>query len=132
MSTECQIRTLRGPELRPGRRAGMGPELPAEWFLGRKRGLLAPVTVGTVDQLLHAATRTRHVMLRHAGLAGRVVILDEVHAYDVYMSQFLFEALRWLADAGVPVIVLSATLPPQLRSGLVRAYLQGALQQRDL
>lgn len=107
-------------------------EAPAEWFLGRKRGLLVPVTVGTIDQLLHAATRTRHVMLRHAGLVGRVVILDEVHAYDVYMSQFLFEALRWLADARVPVVLLSATLPPSMREDLARAYLQGALAQRDV
>jgi len=106
-------------------------EAPAEWFLGRNRGLLVPVTVGTVDQLLHAATRTRHVMLRHAGLAGRVVVLDEVHAYDVYMAQFLFEALRWLADQGVAVVLLSATLPPTLRRDLVRAYLQGAAQSRD-
>jgi CRISPR-associated endonuclease/helicase Cas3 len=105
--------------------------VPADWLLGPKRGLLNALTVGTVDQLLYAATRTRHVMLRHAGLAGRVVVLDEVHAYDVYMSQFLFETLRWLADAGVPVVLLSATLPPALRTDLVRAYLQGALQQRD-
>src|SRR5215475_241812 len=111
---------------------GAGGEVPSEWFLGPKRGLLAAVTVGTVDQLLHAATRTRHVMLRHAGLAGRVVVLDEVHAYDVYMAQFLFEALRWLADAGVAVVLLSATLPPATRVELVRAYLQGALSTRDV
>jgi CRISPR-associated endonuclease/helicase Cas3 len=113
---------------------GGAPQIiaPAQWLLGRKRGLLAPVTVGTVDQLLHAATRTRHVMLRHFGLAGGVVVLDEVHAYDVYMSQFLFEGLRWLADAGVPVILLSATLPSTLREDLVRAYVQGARQQRDV
>jgi CRISPR-associated endonuclease/helicase Cas3 len=117
----------------PGR-GGARPQIiaPAQWLLGQKRGLLAPVTVGTVDQLLHAATRTRHVMLRHFGLAGGVVVLDEVHAYDVYMSQFLFEGLRWLADAGVPVILLSATLPPALREDLVRAYVQGARQQRDV
>lgn len=107
-------------------------QAPAEWFLGNKRGLLTPIVVGTVDQLLYAATRTRHVMLRHAGLAGKVVVLDEVHAYDVYMSQFLHEALRWLADAGVPVIVLSATLPPETRRELAHAYLQGALQARDV
>ncbi|WP_433393422.1 CRISPR-associated helicase Cas3' [Micromonospora sp. KLBMP9576] len=103
---------------------------PAQWFLGPKRGMLMPITVGTVDHLLYAATRTKHVMLRHAGLAGRVVILDEIHAYDVYMSQFLHEALRWLADAGVPVILLSATLPPKQRESLMRAYLQGALSRR--
>jgi len=108
-----------------GRSGPVGKAAP-DWLLGTKRGLLAPVTVGTIDQLLYAATRTKHVMLRHAGLAGRVVILDEVHAYDVYMRQFLFEALRWLADGGVPVVLLSATLPPELRRRLIQAYAQGA------
>ncbi|MFF3087628.1 CRISPR-associated helicase Cas3' [Streptomyces nojiriensis] len=104
---------------------------PAEWFLGPKRGLLAPFVVGTVDQLLYAATRTRHVMLRTAGLAGKVVVLDEIHACDVYMSQFLAEALRWLGQAGVPVIVLSATLAPAQRQALFEAYLAGAASQEE-
>ncbi|MFJ5924643.1 CRISPR-associated helicase Cas3' [Kitasatospora sp. NPDC092948] len=99
---------------------------PAEWFLGRRRGLLSPFAVGTIDQLLYAATRTKHVMLRMAGLVGKVVILDEVHAADVYMSQFLLEGLWWLGQAGVPVVLLSATLPPEQRRRLVAAYLAGA------
>ncbi|MEW2350869.1 CRISPR-associated helicase Cas3' [Streptomyces sp. NPDC006684] len=103
-----------------------------EWFLGSKRGLLAPFVVGTVDQLLYAATRTRHVMLRMAGLGGKVVVLDEVHACDVYMSQFLHEALRWLGQAGVPVVVLSATLAPAQRRGLLEAYLAGAASVEEL
>ncbi|MBT2415492.1 CRISPR-associated helicase Cas3' [Streptomyces sp. ISL-12] len=107
-------------------------QAPAEWFLGPKRGLLAPFVVGTVDQLLYAATRTRHVMLRMAGLAGKVVVLDEVHACDVYMSQFLCEALRWLGQAGAPVIVLSATLAPAQRQALVEAYLAGAASREEL
>ncbi|WP_328952754.1 CRISPR-associated helicase Cas3' [Kitasatospora purpeofusca] len=98
---------------------------PAEWFLGRRRGLLSPFAVGTIDQLLYAATRTKHVMLRMAGLVGKVVILDEVHAADVYMSQFLLEGLWWLGQAGVPVVLLSATLPPEQRHRLVAAYLAG-------
>ncbi|MGW5346064.1 CRISPR-associated helicase Cas3' [Streptomyces sp. NPDC004050] len=105
---------------------------PAEWFLGPKRGLLAPFVVGTVDQLLYAATRTRHVMLRMAGLAGKVVVLDEVHACDVYMSQFLGEALRWLGQAGVPVVALSATLAPTQRQALFEAYLAGAASREEL
>ncbi|MFF4179756.1 CRISPR-associated helicase Cas3' [Streptomyces sp. NPDC001750] len=107
-------------------------QAPAEWFLGAKRGLLAPFMVGTVDQLLYAATRTRHVMLRMAGLAGKVVILDEVHACDIYMSQFLREALRWLGQAGVPVLILSATLAPVQRQALVEAYLTGAASREEL
>jgi CRISPR-associated endonuclease/helicase Cas3 len=50
----------------------------------------------------------------------------------MYMAQFLLEALRWLADSSVPVILLSATLPPAFRADLVRAYLQGALRHRDV
>ncbi|MER7195455.1 CRISPR-associated helicase Cas3' [Streptomyces flaveolus] len=107
-------------------------QAPAEWFLGSKRGLLAPFVVGTVDQLLYAATRTRHVMLRMAGLAGKVVVLDEVHACDVYMSQFLREALRWLGQAEAPVIILSATLAPVQRQSLVEAYLAGAASREEL
>jgi CRISPR-associated endonuclease/helicase Cas3 len=99
---------------------------PAEWFLGRLRGLLCPVVVGTIDQLLYAATRTKHVMLRMAGLVGKVVVLDEVHAADVYMSQFLKEGLRWLGQARVPVVLLSATLSAAQREELIEAYLVGA------
>ncbi|MGW8989120.1 CRISPR-associated helicase Cas3' [Streptomyces zhihengii] len=106
-------------------------QAPAEWFLGPKRGLLAPFVVGTVDQLLYAATRTRHVMLWMAGLAGKVVILDEVHACDVYMSQFLCEALRWLGQARVPVVILSATLAPGQRQSLFDSYLAGAASREE-
>ncbi|MFF5335607.1 CRISPR-associated helicase Cas3' [Streptomyces sp. NPDC013181] len=105
---------------------------PAHWFLDHKRGLLTAFGVGTVDHLLHAATRTRHVMLRFAGLAGKVVIVDEVHAADVYMRQFLVEALRWLGQAGVPVVLLSATLPPAQRQLFVDAYLSGVLGTADV
>ncbi|MCC3769503.1 CRISPR-associated helicase Cas3' [Streptomyces sp. UNOC14_S4] len=118
---------------------GVGPvdcctterQAPAEWFLGAKRGLLAPFVVGTVDQLLYAATRTRHVMLRMAGLMGKVVVLDEVHACDIYMSQFLREALHWLGQAGVPVILLSATLPPAQRHALIETYSAGAASREE-
>lgn len=104
---------------------------PPSWFLGSKRGLLTAFGVGTIDQLLYAATRTSHVMLRFAGLAGKVVIVDEVHAADVYMRQFLLEALRWLGQAGVPVVLLSATLPPAQRQELCAAYASGIEGQRS-
>ncbi|MEU8034626.1 CRISPR-associated endonuclease Cas3'', partial [Streptomyces sp. NPDC049099] len=111
---------------------GPGADGPAYWFLGDKRGLLTAFAVGTVDHLLHAATRTRHVMLRFAGLAGKVVVVDEVHAADVYMRQFLVEALRWLGQAGTPVVLLSATLPPAQRQLFVDAYLSGVLGTADV
>ncbi len=93
------------------------------WFEGNKKALLADFVVGTVDQLLMAALKRRHVMLRHIGIAGKVVIIDECHAYDQYMFVYLEQVLRWLRAYNVPVVILSATLPAQRRSSLMQAYM---------
>ncbi len=93
-----------------------------EWFTYRKRGLLAPYGVGTVDQALMAALQSKHVFVRLLGLAGKVVVIDEVHAYDTYMSALLERLLAWLRAIGTSVVMLSATLPNSRRAALVKAF----------
>ncbi|MEU9609805.1 CRISPR-associated helicase Cas3' [Streptomyces sp. NPDC048057] len=105
--------------------------VPAAWFFGEQRGLLCPFVVAPVDQLLSAMTRTGHVMMRAAGLLGKVVVLDEVHAVDVQGAPFLHEGLRWSGQAGVPVVLLSATLTAEQRQQLAEAYLAGAAGREE-
>ena len=92
------------------------------WFLPRKRTLLAPFGVGTVDQTFLSVLKSRHFFLRLFGLSHKVLIFDEVHAYDVYMAEIFKTLLNWLHAVGTSVIILSATLPSQTLKELLRAY----------
>lgn len=97
----------------------------SRWMGQRWRSTLSPVVVGTIDQVLLAALRSRHVLVRHLGLMGKVVVIDEVHAADEYMETYLEAALMWLGMYGIPVVLLSATLPPARRQALLKAYQRG-------
>ncbi|MFB9346008.1 CRISPR-associated helicase Cas3' [Streptomyces heliomycini] len=100
-----------------------GAELVAHaWLRGRKKAMLASFVAGTIDQLLFAGLKSRHLALRHLAVAGKVVVIDEAHAYDTYMSVYLDRVLSWLGAYRVPVVVLSATLPALRRRELVAAY----------
>lgn len=95
------------------------------WLSGTKKGLLSSFVVCTIDQVLMTALQTRHVMLRHLGLSSKVIIIDEVHAYDAYMSKYLSAALYWLGQMNTPVILMSATLPSATRDDLMKSYAKG-------
>jgi CRISPR-associated endonuclease/helicase Cas3 len=92
------------------------------WFLPRKRSLLAPFAVGTVDQALLSVLQTRHFFVRLFGLSHKTVIFDEVHAYDTYMSSLFQRLLSWLCAVDASVVLLSATLPEKTRRELLQAY----------
>ncbi len=94
----------------------------SEWFTHRKRGLLAPFGVGTIDQALLSVLQTKHFFVRLLGLAGKTIVLDEVHAYDTYMSVLLARLLGWLSALGCSVVLLSATLPATRRRQLLDAW----------
>lgn len=122
LSSECKHRSLllhgnawlldteMGEEGRPG----------GAWFNHAKRGLLAPFAVGTIDQALMAAMNVKHGFVRAFGLAGKVVILDEVHTYDAYTGTLLDALVELLRDLHCTVIILSATLNHDRRESLVK------------
>ncbi|MER5556713.1 CRISPR-associated helicase Cas3' [Streptomyces sp. NPDC002793] len=96
------------------------------WLRGAKRGLLAPLGVGTIDQALSAVLPLRYNALRLFGLSDKVFVVDEAHAYGPWMHQLLVRLLEWLGALGAPVVLLSATLTGRSAGSLVDAYRRGA------
>lgn len=114
-----------GSAWKKGRSARASAAVIADALSGRRTGILANIVVGTIDQLLMVGLNAKHFSLRHLAMSGKVVILDEIHSADRYMRVFLVSALRWLGAYGTPVVLLSATLPPEQREELVAAYTDG-------
>jgi len=92
----------------------------------RKKALLADVGVGTIDQVLLSVLPVRHQSLRLLGLSRKILLVDEVHACDSYVFRLLCYLLRFHASWGGSAILLSATLPKEMRAQLLSAYAEGA------
>ncbi len=60
----------------------------------RRAGLLADIGVGTLDQSFLGVLPTRCNTLRLFALAEKVLVLDEVHAFDEYMHAEALALLR--------------------------------------
>jgi CRISPR-associated endonuclease/helicase Cas3 len=116
------VQTEPPPKLRP-----TNPEAEAReyvragrsWFASPKRALLTPYGVGTIDQALLGVVAAKHFFVRQFGLAGKVVVLDEVHTYDLYTSTLIDVLVERLRDLGCTVLILSATLTEARRRQLL-------------
>lgn len=90
-----------------------------DWFASGKRALISPFGVGTVDQALLGVIAVRHFFVRHFALAGKVVVLDEVHSYDVFTGTLIEALIAALRQLRCTVIILSATLTRARRERLL-------------
>ncbi len=90
-----------------------------DWFASARRALLTPFGVGTVDQALLGVVAAKHFFVRRFALAGKVVIIDEVHSYDVYTGTLVDMLIKTLEDLGCTIIILSATLTGKRRTQIL-------------
>jgi len=94
-------------------------EAARKWFASARRGLLAPFAVGTVDQALLGVIAAKWFFLRQFALAGKVVVLDEVHSYDLYTGTLIQHLVKRLCELQATPVILSATLTAKQRASLL-------------
>lgn len=84
-----------------------------------KRFLTARVAVGTIDQALMAGLKLKHAHFRTAALSRNLLVVDEVHASDAFMTEALKSVLKNHVALGGHALLLSATLGSSARSNLL-------------
>ena len=99
------------------------------WLAPLRRGLLGQFSVGTIDQAMLSVTKAKYGVLRLLGLSNKVLVIDEIHSYDVYMGEFIQRLLQWCKAMEIPVVMLSATLPPKLKAKLLDPYTKQSLSR---
>ena len=97
--------------------AADGPRWAAE---SPKRFLAAQIAVGTIDQALLGALAVKNAHLRAASLSRNLLVVDEVHASDIYMSVVLEALLAAHHGAGGYALLMSATLGSAARQRWLR------------
>lgn len=124
------LRALPGYAAADGEEPKMLPDFQVQWYdnpddkeaLRRwaaeapKRYLAAPIAVGTIDQALLGIIKVKHAHMRYALLARSLLVVDEVHASDAYMTSLLEKLLEAHLGNGGHALLLSATLGSSARS----------------
>ena len=93
-----------------------GEPTPQRWAAEHAtRFLAATVAVGTVDQAMLAGLQVKHAHLRGSALARSLLVIDEVHASDAYMTEIMAELLKGHLAVGGYAMLMSATLGARAR-----------------
>lgn len=103
-------------------------DLERHWAGARpKRFLAATVAVGTIDQSLLSVVQTAHAHLRSVCLDRSLLVVDEVHASDLYMSRLLRCLLSHHLGVGGYAMLLSATLGSRAQHDYIRIAKPGSV-----
>ena len=90
------------------------------WAIGSpKRVMAAAIAVGTIDQAMLSHLRVRHAWMRAAFLSRSLLIIDEAHASDPYMTEIIASLVDRHVSLGGYVLLLSATLGEAMRARLL-------------
>jgi CRISPR-associated endonuclease/helicase Cas3 len=84
-----------------------------------KRYLVGAIVVGTIDQVLLSSLMVSHAHLRATALLRQLLVVDEVHASDAYMTRILEHVLGRHIAAGGHALLLSATLGGETKTRLL-------------
>ncbi len=84
---------------------------PPPWAMGHmKRRLTAPAVVGTIDQVYLSGMRVKHGAMRSFLLSRMLLVVDEVHAADPYMTGLTAALVQRQLASGGYALLMSATL----------------------
>jgi CRISPR-associated endonuclease/helicase Cas3 len=84
-----------------------------------KRYAAVSFAVGTIDQAPLGALAVSYAHLRAARLVRHLLVVDEVHSSDVYMTTLTVHLLTLFRAAGGHVLLMSATVGAGTRERLV-------------
>ena len=92
----------------------------ARWAAEASRKFLsATAAVGTIDQALLAGLEVKWAHLRGAALARSLLVVDEAHASDPYMTELLRNLVHSHLAIGGHTLLMSATLGATARTSIV-------------
>ena len=100
----------------------------ARWAAESTRHYLSSTAaVGTIDQALLGALKVKWAHLRGAALSRSLLVVDEVHASDSYMTELLSALLKGHLELGGHALLMSATLGSTAREAFVRGTRRNSL-----